>query len=67
MNLEETISAVYMCLLHSTVCMCAHVCMCLHTLIVCVKANGDEYVVLSTNRAKINNVKNTEATAVGCC
>lgn len=57
MNLEEIISAVYMCLLYSTECMCAHISMCLHTLITPAKANGDEYVVLSTNRAKINMSK----------
>lgn len=67
MKLEEIISAAYMCLLYSTECMCAHISMSLHTLITRVKANGDEYVVLSTNRAKINYVKTTKATAVGCC
>lgn len=38
MNLEEIISAAYMCLLYSTECMCAHISMCLHTLITRVKA-----------------------------
>lgn len=51
---------------HIYLCVCTYIYVSAYTNNTC-KGNGGDYVVLSTNRAKINNVKTTKATAVGCC